>query len=104
MSKLQQKSNTPSLTTEHFSITTTVEEGLLFLHIDLPKVNRKSLQAIRQGMDDFKEQCLGEGYDVVFATTSKKQTVKFWEFIEPCYKVEKLRDVGWLGSWLTEEI
>lgn len=90
--------------TENFRLTSSLESGLVFLHIEIYKMNKTSIRDLQSSMTKFKEQCFQEGHDVVFATTANEKTTKFWELIEPCYKVVPLEDVGWLGSWLTKEI
>lgn len=74
------------------------------MHIELEQFNKTTLTSLKSSLKTFKEDCAQLGHSVVFATTPNKRTVKFWQLVEPCYQVEALRDQGWLGAWLTEEI
>lgn len=89
---------------DNFSLTSSLEEGLVFLHIEIDKMNKATLLELRSSMQDFKESCFSKGHDVIFATTSNEKTTKFWEMVEPCYEVRQLDETSWLGAWLTKEI
>lgn len=93
-----------TLKSENFELTSSLEGGLVFLHIEIEKINKTTLKELKTSMASFKESCAKRGHDVVFATTSNKKTTKFWQMIEPCYEVRQLDDTSWLGAWLTEEI
>lgn len=97
-------SNLPSYEAETFTLTSSLEEGLVFLHIEITKFDKATLKDLQKSMEDFKTGCHAQGYDVVFATTPYERTVRFWGLVEPCYKIVPLEDSGWLGSWLTKEI
>lgn len=90
--------------TEDFKIDYEMKNGLVFLHIFFFSWGPSTVKSIRASINDVKQRFLSEGHDVVFAVTDEYKVVRFWNMIDTCYTVEKLKDDSYLGCWLTEEI
>ena len=78
-----------------------IVEGFAFLHLSLFTLTPELVKKLREELERVLSILQSRGYDTLFLTSTDEKSVKFWQFIKPCFEVMKLEDGTWLGSWIT---
>lgn len=80
------------------------EEGFIFLHIHLSKFTPSILRDLKISVELARQYALRKKHVAIFATTESEMMMRMWGKISPTYTLQKLDEVTWMASWLTEEI
>lgn len=95
-----------TITREHYEARIETVKGFVFLHLSVSEWNKTTLKEIREDLRNYLIKAEEYGHDAIFMASDSLKSVRMWELVKPCFKLEQVEHEGevlYLGSWITGE-